>query len=192
MLSFSFATTLPSGGRDGALRLTVDLDGSLSPLRGPLPAAAGRFSRWLQREPARRSRVPHAALVAIGRAPAPLRPPNRPATATARARVPGGAFVPVGHAARDAAQPPRPHPGRPRIAPAPPARRLARPRGAAMPLRHKLMLALAAEVLLAGTARARQDFRTPAIMIEDADHHGHRIASAAIRWETACAEAARC
>ncbi|ACL58239.1 hypothetical protein [Methylobacterium nodulans] len=170
MLPFSLATTLPSGACRGSARLTIDLDGSQEPLRGPLPRAGGSFPGQA-RMPRRRSRVPHAAIVTIGRARAAApRLPNRAAAPAGRERISARAFVPVG---RPAPARPRPHPiraGRPRIT-LPPA-----PRRRAMPLRHKLMLALAAEVLVAGTARARQEFRPPAILIEDAGRDGHRIA----------------
>jgi hypothetical protein len=36
-----------------------------------------------------------------------------------------------------------------------------------MPRRHKLMLALAVEVLFVGAARARQQYRPPAVLIEE-------------------------
>ncbi|WFT77918.1 hypothetical protein QA634_21780 [Methylobacterium sp. CB376] len=41
------------------------------------------------------------------------------------------------------------------------------------------MLALAAEVLLAGTARARQNFRPPAIEVEDLGRDDRKIAQLA-------------
>ncbi|SEP44271.1 hypothetical protein SAMN04487843_12060 [Methylobacterium sp. ap11] len=44
--------------------MTLDLDGAMSPLRGPLPAASGRFVRAAA-APARR--VPAEAILAIGR-----------------------------------------------------------------------------------------------------------------------------
>lgn len=44
--------------------MTLDLDGAVSPLRGPLPAASGRFARAAA-APARR--VPAEAILAIGR-----------------------------------------------------------------------------------------------------------------------------
>ncbi|WP_279356267.1 hypothetical protein [Methylobacterium indicum] len=43
--------------------MTLDLDGTVSPLRGPLPAANGRFGH----EPAPARRVPAEAILAIGR-----------------------------------------------------------------------------------------------------------------------------
>lgn len=67
--------------------MTVDLDGAVSPLRGPLPAAAARFADLAAAPP--RRRVPAEAVVAIGRrvlrtAPAPQDADPAPA----RARMP--------------------------------------------------------------------------------------------------------
>ncbi|WP_407524418.1 hypothetical protein [Methylobacterium oryzisoli] len=142
--------------------ITVDLDGALSPLRGPLPGGLAAFLAPVLAPlpaPAGRQRVPQGAFVAIARRPA-ARAPNRATLRVRRERVPAGAVVPVGRAA--APPGPRPHPiraGRALIVLTPPRR--------GMPRRHKLMLALAVEVLFVGAARARQQYRPPAVLIED-------------------------
>jgi hypothetical protein len=83
----------PAPRMQGAM--TVDLDGGLSPLRGPLPAAAGGFAPG---EAAPRRRVPAEAILAIGRrirraaelpaAELPATPETAPAPAAARPRMP--------------------------------------------------------------------------------------------------------
>jgi hypothetical protein len=141
----------------GETWITVDLDGALSPLRGPLP---GRLAAFGAPAPAGRQRVPQSAFVAIVRRAA-VRPANRATPRVRRERVPAGAFVPVTPAPSPPG--PRPHPiraGRAPIVLSPPTRRR-------MPRRHKLMLALAVEVLFVGAARARQQYRPPAVLIEE-------------------------
>ncbi len=70
ILPFALATDRPvrSTVQDPAPRMpgamTLDLDGGLSPLRGPLPAASGGFAPG---ETAPRRRVPAEAILAIGR-----------------------------------------------------------------------------------------------------------------------------
>ncbi|KTS45740.1 hypothetical protein NS230_23365 [Methylobacterium indicum] len=62
--------------------MTLDLDGTVSPLRGPLPAANGRFGH----EPAPARRVPAEAILAIGRRIRRTAPTPAPAPAVAAAR----------------------------------------------------------------------------------------------------------
>ncbi len=62
--------------------MTLDLDGTVSPLRGPLPAANGRFGH----EPAPARRVPAEAILAIGRRIRRAAPTQATAPAVAAAR----------------------------------------------------------------------------------------------------------
>ncbi|GJD61501.1 hypothetical protein [Methylobacterium frigidaeris] len=68
--------------------MTLDLDGGLSPLRGPLPAATGSFVPGASAPP--RRRVPADAILAIGRGirRAASLPEAAPAPAAARPRMP--------------------------------------------------------------------------------------------------------
>ncbi|WP_128562861.1 hypothetical protein [Methylobacterium crusticola] len=160
--------------------MTLDLDGALSPLRGPLPRAAGTFAaaRAPAEVPRRRERVPGSALLGIGRAPAALRPaPVRRGAARAHplTRVPDGAVVGIGRAPAG----PRPqrgavHPLRAGngvvipLATAPAPRRMER--------KHKLMLALAATVLWVGGTSAHKHWRPRAVLIEWPSTSAHAIA----------------
>ncbi|MGY2047010.1 hypothetical protein [Methylobacterium sp. JK268] len=171
MLPFSLATSLSvppeTSGRNPAAWQSLDIDGTLAPLRGRLPRAIGRFAK-APGAARGRTRVPHGAIVSLAPTPIPPRPANRVSSpAPRRLRIPFIALIGIatGGAQRDAVRPPHP----PRQAPPKPARR-------GMPRRHKLMLALAAEVLLAGSARARQTFREPAVLIEDPGRPDRKIA----------------
>ncbi|WP_298964449.1 hypothetical protein [uncultured Methylobacterium sp.] len=119
----------------------LDAEGGLSPLRGRLPPAAGRFTAAPVTP--RRSRVPAGAFVTVTRL-GPRRPPNARAGA---APGPGSAAI---------------------VALAP--RRLER--------KHKLMLALAAMILILGASNARRTWRPPAVMVEEPARSGHALATA--------------
>ncbi|TGE02589.1 hypothetical protein [Methylobacterium nonmethylotrophicum] len=73
ILPFALATgrqvrgAAPEAGPRPQGWMTLDLDGALSPLRGRLPAAAGRFPWGSAEIPALRRQVPAEAFLAIGR-----------------------------------------------------------------------------------------------------------------------------
>ncbi|MEH3148020.1 MAG: hypothetical protein PGN34_22380 [Methylobacterium frigidaeris] len=130
------AQILPATGGWFAL----DPDGGLSPLRGRLPAAAGRFPAPPPR-PARRSHVPDGAFVTVTRLV-----PRQPRGDRPAARTGSAVILPL--------EP----------------RRLAR--------KHKLMLALAAMILVLGAANAHRTWRAPAVMVEQPARAGHDVAGA--------------
>ncbi|MFH6784427.1 MULTISPECIES: hypothetical protein [Methylobacterium] len=68
--------------------MTVDLDGTVSPLRGRLPAAAGRFA---EADAPPRRRVPAEAILAIGRRMLRTAPAQAPAPQVPASKVPTAA-----------------------------------------------------------------------------------------------------
>ncbi|RVU16592.1 hypothetical protein [Methylobacterium oryzihabitans] len=130
-----------------------------SPLRAQVPSAAGG---WVALDAAGglsplRGRLPPAA----GRFPAAA------PVATRRRRVPAGAFVTVTRLGPR--RPPDTRAGSAAIVPLAP-RRLER--------KHKLMLALAAMVLVLGASNARRTWRPPAVLVEEPARSGHALATA--------------